>query len=793
MGSLVMDPEDIVSLPGNNDGLASNLTTICISMGRVYSPGIFHHADPLAFPLPLLLLQLSLACGTFLLLSTILKPLGLPQFIRQLLGGIILGPTFLCRSPQFSNIFFPMRGLMLMDTLSSFGFILYFFLIGVQMDPCLFKNVGRKAIAIGLFTVAVPMVMSTASSFFIMSHVSIDQNIAGSLPMIAQAESVLAFPIVAQFLAELNIINSEFGRVALSSSFVAGLCSFSVITTTVLMQQSSGDNYAALQTLTNAVFLLVVIVFVMRPIIMWMIKHNPEGKPLKESYVIWLLLAVFVTGFLSQALGLHLYFGPLALGITIPAGPPIGSALVEKLDLLTNWLFMPIYLVQNGLIINIFSIKLKNYMIVQSIALISSFGKFLGTFLVSSCSSIPLRDAASLGLVMNAQGVLELGMFKMMKKNKAIDNEAFVIMAVSMMLVTGAISPIIKHLYDPSRRYAVYRRRTVMNLKPNFELRVLVCIHEHENVPAAIKLLEVLNPTKRSPVCVFLLHLIEIVGQANPLLIPHKLSKRPSKKVKNSEQVINAFRRFEDGNHGLITLYPYTAICPSKTMHDDVCTIALDKRTSLIIVPFHKRFQVSDAANSHKRAIKITNENVIDKAPCSTAILVDRGPQNVQRTSLNVQSSYRVAVLFLGGPDDREALAIGARMTGHHSINLTMVRLLENGSIAGDNATERRPDNEVVSEFRMATAGNYRVIYIEEVVMDGTGTTSVIRSMENCYELVIVGRHHDSRSPLLSGLADWNDHKELGTVGDLLASSPFMDKTTILVVQQHNNATNEDC
>ncbi|KAF2301855.1 hypothetical protein GH714_029896 [Hevea brasiliensis] len=535
---------------------------------------------------------------------------------------------------------------MLMDTLSSFGFILYFFLIGVQMDPCLFKNVGRKAIAIGLFTVAVPMVMSTASSFFIMSHVSIDQNIAGSLPMIAQAESVLAFPIVAQFLAELNIINSEFGRVALSSSFVAGLCSFSVITTTVLMQQSSGDNYAALQTLTNAVFLLVVIVFVMRPIIMWMIKHNPEGKPLKESYVIWLLLAVFVTGFLSQALGLHLYFGPLAFGITIPAGPPIGSALVEKLDLLTT---------------------------------------------VSSCSSIPLRDAASLGLVMNAQGVLELGMFKMMKKNKAIDNEAFVIMAVSMMLVTGAISPIIKHLYDPSRRYAVYRRRTVMNLKPNFELGVLVY-----------------------------------------------------------------------------------------------------KRTSLIIVPFHKRFQVSDAANSHKRAIKITNENVIDKAPCSTAILVDRGPQNVQRTSLNVQSSYRVAVLFLGGPDDREALAIGARMTGHHSINLTMVRLLENGS-AGDNATERRLDNEVVSEFRMATAGNYRVIYIEEMVMDGTGTTSVIRSMENCYELVIVGRHHDSRSPLLSGLADWNDHKELGTVGDLLASSPFMDKTTILVVQQHNNATNEDC
>ncbi|KAJ9178840.1 hypothetical protein P3X46_010689 [Hevea brasiliensis] len=796
MGSLLMDPEDIVTLAGI--GLARNITTICLNMDRVNSPGIFHAADPLSFPFPLLLIQLALACGTFLLLSALLRPLGLPIVVRQLLGGIILGPTLLCRSPQLANIFFPLRGIILMDVVSSFGFILYFFLLGVQTDPWLFKNVDRKAIRLGIFAVAVPMVISTVSCFFIMSHVNVDKNIAGSLPIIAQAESVLSFPIIAQFLEELKIINSEFGRVALSSSFVAGLCSLSVITTTMLLQQSPDDNYEAFQTLTNAVVLLLVIIFVMRPIIMWMIKRNPEGEPLKESYVIWILLAVFLTGFLSQALGLHTYFGPLAFGITLPAGPPIGSALVDKLDLLANWIFMPLYLVKNGLVINVFSVKLENYLIVQSIALISSFGKFLGTFLASSYSKIPLRDAASLGLVMNAQGVLELGMFKMMKKNKAIDNEAFVIMSVSMMLVTGAITPIIKYLYDPSRRYAVYRRRTVMNLKPNFELRVLICIHEDENVPAVIKLLEVLNPTKCSPLCVYLLHLLEIVGRANPLLISHNLSKRPSKKVKKSEQVINAFRHLTDSNHGLITLYPYTAICPSKTMHDDVCRLALDKRTCLIIVPFHKRFQGSDGANSHKRAIKITNKNVLEKAPCSTAILVDRGFVNARRTSLNSQStyhsqsSYSVALLFLGGPDDREALAIGARMAGHHSINLTMIRLLEYGSITNDNA-RRRLDNEVVSEFRTATAGNYRVKYIEEVVMDGTGTTSVIRSMENHFELVIVGRHHDNKSPIVSGLADWNDYKELGTIGDLLVSSQFMDKTTILVVQQHNNVINEGC
>ncbi|KAG8643914.1 hypothetical protein MANES_11G083200v8 [Manihot esculenta] len=634
--------------------------------------------------------------------------------------------------------------------------------------------------------------MSTAWCFYLTSHTNVDQSIAKSLPSVAQAESVLAFPIVAQFLAELKIINSEFGSIALSSSFVAGLCSFCMRTTIVLLQQSAGDNYAALQTLINGVVLIVLIVFVLKPTTLWMIKQNTEGVPFKESNMIWLLLAVLFTGWLGHALSLYIYFGPLVFGITIPAGPPIGSALVDRLDILGNWIFMPLYLVKNGLLINVFSVKFKNYIIVQTVALVSSIGKFLGTLLVASCSNMPLRDAASLGLVMNAQGVLELSMFKLMENEKAIDHEVFVTMVISIMLVTGAIAPIIKYLYDPSRRYAVGKRRTVMNLKPNSELRVLVCIHEHENVLSAIKLLEVLNPTRRSPLCVYLLHLIEIVGRANPLLFSHSLTKTSSKKVKKSEHVVNAFRQFEDDNNDLIALSPFTAICPTKTMHDDVCRLALDKRTCLIIVPFHKRFQAIGNVSFHNKAIKITNENVLAKAPCSTAILVDQGLPDTRRTSLGGPSSYRVAVLFMGGPDDREALAIAARMAGHPSINLTMIRFIDNGNVASYSAWEKKLDNEIVSEFRTATAGNCKVTYIEEVVVDGTGTVSAVRSMENRYELLIVGKHHDNKSSFLSGLADWKDHHELGTIGDLLVSSQFMDKTSILVVQQHKIVKTKD-
>lgn len=82
--------------------------------------------------------------------------------------------------------------------------------------------------------------------------------------------------------------------------------------------------------------------------------------------------------------------------------------------------------------------------------------------------------------------------------------------------------------------------------------------------------------------------------------------------------------------------------------------------------------------------------------------------------------------------------------------------------------------------------------------MDFVGTVAVIKSMENNYELVMVGRNHDNLSPIRSWLAFWNEYRELGTVGDVLASADFMGNTTILAVQQqtecrkHSHVKEED-
>ncbi|CAM8935714.1 hypothetical protein QQ045_013744 [Rhodiola kirilowii] len=785
MGSVVMEPEDIATYAGASTAL-KNFTTICTSVGRITSDGIFYRDNPLHYSVPLLLLQLSACSAIILLLAKAFRSLGQPILLWQILSGLLLGPSLLGRIKEFTGTLFPLRSFVVLDTLSTFGYIFYFFLIGAQVDPFLIKKVGKRSFLVGASAVIVAMILSMSCTFLITSLVHVEDRLAKTLPVVALTESVLSFPVVVQYLSELKIINSDFGRVAMSSAIVSNILGFLLVTPTIILHETPAGKQAWASTLTNGALLAAVVVFVIRPVILWVVKRTPNGQPLNEELIYSVFVLVLLMGFISQAAGLHIYYGPLVLGIALPAGPPLASSLIEKLEYITHWLFMPLFFIKSGLVINIFAVGSKNYMILQLIIAVAFFGRFLGGFLASLLTNLPTRDAAALGLVMTAQGLIELGMFKMMKKAKAIGSEAFVVMYASMLIVTAVVTPLIRLLHDPSHRFQIYKRRSVMHLRLDAELRVLVCVHDQDNVPATINFLQAINSTKTSPMSVSVLHLVELAGRAAPIFITHKKYKKCSSKSVHSEPIIKAFRHLEEENcRGLLSVLPFTLISSYSTMVDDVCEVAFDMKTSLVVIPFHKKFYNNGVLMSSKKTIRNLNRDVLEKAPCSVAILVDKGMLGSSRPGLNTWSFFRVAVLFLGGCDDREALAIGMRAASQENVHLTMIRLVENGDVSSDDLMDKKLDGAMLSEFRDSVTGNQKVKYVEEVVMDGSGTMAVLRSMEEAFELIIVGhRHENIQSQLMTGLMDWMESSQLGIIGDILASSDFRGHSTILVVQQ---------
>lgn len=360
--------------------------------------------------------------------------------------------------------------------------------------------------------------------------------------------------------------------------------------------------------------------------------------------------------------------------------------------------------------------------------------------------------------------------------------------------VQACIIPfIIKRLYDPSRKYAGYQQRNITHLRTNDEFRVLVCIHRPDNISSIIKLLDASNPSIQTPIAVFVLHLIELMGRTTPVFISHQFQTRTVSDHSLSENVMVAFEQYEESKDNYaVSVQNFTAISPPKLMHEDICTLALNKLTSLIIMPFHRKWAMDGSLESENHSIRSLNCSVLDRAPCSVGILIDRA-RLVRLTSLKSSSipiECRVAMIFIGGHDDHEAFAYAKRMVQGSGISsLTVIRF-----IAKDPGVvqqwELMLDAEVLKEVKTnKIMGDKPVRYREETVFDGPELALRIREMVGEYELMIVGRRHNVQCRQTSGLMEWSEFPELGVVGDLLASTDLESRTSVLVVQQQRMAS----
>lgn len=343
-----------------------------------------------------------------------------------------------------------------------------------------------------------------------------------------------------------------------------------------------------------------------------------------------------------------------------------------------------------------------------------------------------------------------------------------------MAVVHAAIAtPLISYLYDPSKRYVNYRRRTVQHLTRDNELRILVCVHEEESIFGLLNLLKATFPTRESPLGTYVLDLLKLEGREHPLLINHQFHNRSSSNATRTARIISAFRHYQIHHEGMVKNQYYTAITPYDSMHGDICTLALQKSTSLIIVPFEK---------SESNPVRGVKRKLLDKAPCSVGILVDKKILTYFR--IENESKYHVCVVFTGGPDSREALAYGARMVENRDTRLTVIRLIAEDEFVTD-LIEAKLDMKAIADLSGVSGYSDRVDFREINVRDGAETSRVLMSLDDNIDFILVGRRVDEESPLVSGLVEWaNDFQELGILGDILASSDMKSNASVLVLQQ---------
>ncbi|KAF9599266.1 hypothetical protein IFM89_036564, partial [Coptis chinensis] len=756
----------------------------CMPRRAIISRGLFLGDNPLTIAGPVFMLQLALSSFATGAIDYLLRPFGQCSFFSQMLGATLLGPSILGAIGTFKQSAFSDESLHVFDTFQNFGSIFFIFLVGLKFDGGMVTKSGRKSILIGISSFLVSMAITIPAIILLNIFVTTDPKVEQMLTTVAILESAVSFHVIVCLLADLKLLNSEIGRLALSSSLVGNAFSWSVVAVIIIWGDFLRTSvYRLVSRVSYILLMVVVVVCIMRPIMFWMIKRTPEGKPMKEVHLLVIFIMVLFTAFLGQATGQTLLFGPMILGFAVPPGPPLGSYVEDKLETIVSSVLMPTYFVGTVGKMKLSLITVAEFSVIEPVVLLAFLGKLIGTVLPAIFYSVPLEDALVLGLVMSTQGVVDIHHFRGALTFNSLSLGVYSIMVYSAMGIAGITSPLVKYIYQPSRRYVSKKSGSLLHFINTSEFSILACVYRESSAPAIIDLLEASNPNRESPICVNLLHLIELHRVATPLLIAHKRNDTSSSDYNLSKHIINAFKVSEQRNQGILSLNSFTAMSPYATMHEDICALAIDKRTSLIILPFHRLLNLDGLLES-TNPIRNVNRNVLKRAPCSIGILIDRGTTSASNCLLGSRHSYRVAIIFLGGSDDREALVYGMRMGEHSNTRVTLIRFCIGDDMISTLNIDKKLDTDLINEFRHKFTENERVTYREEVVPDGLAIINVIMSMDKKFDLIMVGRQHGRHSPFVEGLTEWNDFPELGFLGDMLATSDLHTGVSILVLQQ---------
>lgn len=195
-------------------------------------------------------------------------------------GGIALGPSFLGHNEEFYRRIFPKESLIVLDVCGLLGILFFTFLVGMRTDVTVIKKAGGLSLVIGITSFCLPMLITRSLAVFLRSDVHMDRNLEFSLYALSFFQSVINFHGIYSILTELKLLNSELGRLALSSSMISTLCSgfFAVVVRTVNdARQGGGLSKRVVGTMSCRLLFVFFIMCFCRPMMFWMIKRTPEG------------------------------------------------------------------------------------------------------------------------------------------------------------------------------------------------------------------------------------------------------------------------------------------------------------------------------------------------------------------------------------------------------------------------------------------------------------------------------------------------------------------------------------
>lgn len=412
-----------------------------------------------AHPIARLLLQILVIVVAARLLGRLFKRMGQPAVIGEVAAGIALGPSLLGAAlPEATALIFPQASLPGLQLLSQLGLILFLFIVGMEVDIAALRNRAHSAVVVSHASIVAPFGLGMALALYLYQDFAPDGVAFTPFALfMGAALSITAFPVLARIIQERGLQESRVGALSITCAAVDDVTAWSALAVVVGIARV-GAGWAGLGVaLLAAVYVIFMLKFV-RPMLARAAAVYASRENLGPGVVAAVLLLVLGSAYICELIGIHALFGAFLAGAIMPADSEIRRRMIEKLRDLTLLIFLPLFFAFTGLRTKIGLLNTPELWIDCAIIIaIATAGKWVGSSLAARFVGESWRDSLALGALMNTRGLMELIVLNIGLELGVLSDEIFammVLMALATTFMAGPALTLIDRLFGPTEAAA---------------------------------------------------------------------------------------------------------------------------------------------------------------------------------------------------------------------------------------------------------------------------------------------------------------------------------------------------
>ncbi|MCL4684393.1 cation:proton antiporter [Myxococcota bacterium] len=398
-----------------------------------------------------LFLQFAIILAACRLVGFLVRPLGQPQVVAEMITGVLLGPSlFGLVAPGLQAQLFPSESLPIIYSIAQMGLVLYMFLIGLEFDLELIRKRLKSAVFVSWAGIVTPFTLGALLAWGLMDRFPLfapGVKVWEAALFLGSAMSITAFPMLARIISERGLSGTALGTLALAAGALDDAAAWCLLA--VVLASFTGKMSIALLALfggaSYGLFMFTVGRKLLAKLFAWLLAL-PSREPLVLPAALTLLM---LAAWFTDRLGIYAVFGAFILGAAMPRGL-LQKRLESQIGPLTTVYLLPMFFINSGLSTKFSLIASPVMLGIAALLLVAAIaGKGIACGLAARFAGESSKDALAIGALMNSRGLMELILLNIGYERGMITQTLFTILVIMAVVTTIMAVPLFNRVYRP--------------------------------------------------------------------------------------------------------------------------------------------------------------------------------------------------------------------------------------------------------------------------------------------------------------------------------------------------------